>query len=509
MTTATSGNLFLVFGTSSGWKAGLGALLLKFPNLFFLILGSVVILRIAKLRNFNSRAIIGLWVLSPITIAGSLMQGQIDIVPATMTLITLYFIVKREYYWSMFFLGISAGFKNYSLLFMLPTAIIIGQAQIRKTIQLFLVAVFTYILCLLPFAGNDLIVRLFEWKDDSSLFATSFKLGLQPVYYFVLFYLLLIGALVTFRHKIEDVFYAVCWSSFFVVASIMLTTWWLPQWIIWLVPFGVFLVIENPISKFWFLIFCTSVLINNLISFPDNLDYAMSIFKGSENAISYSGVGGHLSSAIYTVIIVSLLFILVSSFKSVVFTPISDSNYSSITKFFFLRQYQPIFLIPTLLYIILIYMQPLFGVYIIQQTESNVPVGPILQSTPIEQVFDTNGQPFNTLKILFATYARTNNCLVTVDIAPLHSNHKSVKVIEHINASQLKDNSWVKFKFPMIHPVENRYVITITSNTNNPSNAITVWSTSSSVSSLKDYLSFYGKKREGSIAFEVGRILLP
>lgn len=74
-----------VFGHTGGWPVLLGLFLLKLPNAAALALGAWGFRRLAAKRDWPRERLVWLWLLCPILLVESFMQGQFDIIPAAIT----------------------------------------------------------------------------------------------------------------------------------------------------------------------------------------------------------------------------------------------------------------------------------------------------------------------------------------------------------------------------------------------------------------------------------------
>lgn len=103
------------------------------------------------------------------------------------------------------------------------------------------------------------------------------------------------------------------------------------------------------------------------------------------------------------------------------------------------------------------------------------PIGELVQGTTVVQSLGSLDDNLRGVKVLFATYQRSNTCKVEVEIwkEPLFINiiHKEI-----IPCSSLKDNSYVEFLFDkQPESSTQKYYLVLRSDGTN-GNAVTVWS---------------------------------
>lgn len=121
--------------------------LAKLPYLIFDIASVIILLRIVK-RKILPKSVIPLWLFNPVSIYSTYLMGQFDIIPTFFVLIG-FLLMKRRITIGFLLLGVAAAYKNYALLFIIPSAIIYGNSN-KERIKLMVVSVAPYIISLLP-----------------------------------------------------------------------------------------------------------------------------------------------------------------------------------------------------------------------------------------------------------------------------------------------------------------------------------------------------------------------
>lgn len=299
--------LFLqIFGVVRGWRVFVGLVLLKVPNLISMGVGVWAIRRMAKRFALPSYTITVLWLLSPILLITSFMQSQMDIMPATLTLVALMLLDEDRPTVAFVILGLAASIQVYPLLFALPTALLLAKGNIGKVIKWGCAAAIPFLVLLAPFAGRPLIQRVFFARDGASLF-NSVRLGIVPVHLWLLMYALVC---VTAWHMSPRYasFKGVLWTWLAVGASILIFSYWLPQWMVWIVPMAI--IFSGLDTRFLWLWISVNLLFvaNNVLAFPHNLDgHLFHWLSGHSVLWTYPQLTGpHGPAAIYTLLIIGI-----------------------------------------------------------------------------------------------------------------------------------------------------------------------------------------------------------
>lgn len=125
---------FPLFGHDYGPWVWVGLLLLKVPNLVAVAVGYWGLVRLAPRLHLDASYLKWLWLASPVVVAVSLIQGQLDIMPAAITVWAMVFFKEDRPWASLVCLGLAAGFKDYALLLIPITALYLGGRDILKVL---------------------------------------------------------------------------------------------------------------------------------------------------------------------------------------------------------------------------------------------------------------------------------------------------------------------------------------------------------------------------------------
>ncbi|HAF99141.1 hypothetical protein [Paenibacillus lactis] len=134
-------------------------------------------------------------------------------------------------------------------------------------------------------------------------------------------------------------------------------------------------------------------------------------------------------------------------------------------------------------------------------TNLNANFGEVTDGKVIEQSFSAKQDGLTKVDLFFSTFNRKNNSETLLSLYEADTNQLIRQA--KLNNAQAKDNAYSELSFA---PVENSkgkmYILKITSNTNDPSQAVTFWKDNNSLADGN--LSFAGKHQEGSL---VGKLI--
>lgn len=266
-------------------------LVLKLRYIVVFLLSYPLIKRVAYLytgHRIRSQRIANLWITSPLLLYLPFAQGNNDIYPAVFSLIFLFFVLKRQYFIAMLILGLMACLKNYALFLILPAAIILAEKDLRKTLQYVAIPLSAYVgFCLIYLHS----VKYFFGGGGEGLFILQTKItapipyAVFPIIYFM--YLLLLvfsnNQKIIRERKHEILIY----SMLLITALFFITSYFYPQWVLWTLPFLVFVVYRSTRLIWLYLLMTLSVLALTLTYFVNYLDVGLfrPILKNPDNYI--------------------------------------------------------------------------------------------------------------------------------------------------------------------------------------------------------------------------------
>lgn len=221
---------------------GMGNIGVGVPHLFrylFLMKLPLVILHIltglilTKLIN-NKKTVLALWLFNPISIYSVALMGQFDILPVFLTVLSLYFFIRRPVL-AAFILGLGASIKTYPLL-LIPFMTVMSKEKIKVLIS----GLIPYSLFIIPFLWTPAFV---ESVFASGLAQRLFQMGISIGYDKTI---LLVPAVILF------LFYSVknIEKSFLTVLLVVLAgSHFHPQWVLWPLPFLCLYLVKT--KKYW------------------------------------------------------------------------------------------------------------------------------------------------------------------------------------------------------------------------------------------------------------------
>jgi len=224
-------------------------LVLKIPYFVFDILIFKLLMLQAKNPKQKQRINI-LWLFNPLSLYAVYAIGQFDIIPAGLSVASIFFLQKNKYINSGLSLGLAAAFKTYPILFF-PALAIFLMPQLKNIIRLSVAGFIAWAIPLLPFINSNAVRQsVFQSSLSAKLF--ELKLGSIPVFFIA--YIAVLGFIYVKRKTIT------IWSAYLLVSlAILLSINFHPQWIVWSLPFVVWHV--SKVSKSClvaFAIFCAA-----------------------------------------------------------------------------------------------------------------------------------------------------------------------------------------------------------------------------------------------------------
>lgn len=462
--------------------------LFKIPLLIFDLLTGYVLIQMVD-KQYRKLILI-LWLLCPVTIFVSYMFGQFDIIPTFFVVLALYYAKRaldeknldsrlNSYaVISMLALGIGACLKHYPFLLLLPFIIIIGKKNIKKAIPLSLLGISPYILSILFFVKSEAFRRaVLLFPENQWILNFFFDIGLGHVFYVfligyfaLLFYILYINKEISF-----DVLFKSCFA---ILTLFFITTLWLPQWYVWIMPFVILVITRYQnllrlyfvqIAFFSFYILWWGNFLGAGLFSPINPIF--NDFQGINEIISSIYPYNKLLGIFYTLFIVISLGMVYLTFKNSICTQnlVYGRNNKIMPSKFSL-------IIPVLILFSILLSSIILGggSYIgLVQDKVNQPVGEISGITTVGQTFISPHANLNAIEINMATYMRTNTHDVIFHLRSSPNSTVDIVTIR-VNAAKIADNKYHRFSFPPIIDSEHiSYYFFIESPNSAPGNAIT------------------------------------
>lgn len=174
--------------------------LMKLPYMVFDIAALVLLIRLAQKQNRSCALIALFWWLNPLSIYATYMFGQLDIIPAVLTLCavsrfsTKESITVKDKMICLFVLGLATGFKLYPILLVVPTLLVIEKSWMVRVKLLAAFGIVPLILTMVMYSST--IHLLSVWYPSFILRATEQTIlaSAKQIAFFVLYLLVTIAA---------------------------------------------------------------------------------------------------------------------------------------------------------------------------------------------------------------------------------------------------------------------------------------------------------------------------
>jgi hypothetical protein len=224
--------------------------LMKLPYLFF---DGAIIWLLSKIIDNNKQALsaITMWCVSPIIIYATFMFGQFDIIPAAFVLLALYLVKIKQNGWAVIALGVAAAFKSYSLLFCLPTILVVERDNWRRLKLLALFAL-PYLIFLVPsylnsgsYAFQVLLPQVMVGKQlgANNLLSRGLNLLFLVTYLYIIYR--------SFRLSFRRDPYLYLLDSYLIILLLYFASSFPSiHYLVWLVPLAILKAVEDK-QTFW------------------------------------------------------------------------------------------------------------------------------------------------------------------------------------------------------------------------------------------------------------------
>ncbi len=203
-----------------------------------LIADFVILLTLSRWLKYKLDKVIIFYWLSPVLIYINYIHGQLDVIPISILLASLYFLFKEKLILSSLLLGAAVACKT-NILLAIPFFFIFlfsKKFDRKKTLTFATVLSATFLLINLPYlTSSGFISLVFLNKEQGKIFDLSYPFHQGVVFYFIpaAYFLLLVKALMI-RGYNRDIFVMFLGFSFGVIT---LFTPPMQGWYYWVMPF--------------------------------------------------------------------------------------------------------------------------------------------------------------------------------------------------------------------------------------------------------------------------------
>jgi hypothetical protein len=246
--------------------------------LFFLKLPYLAIdLAIAYLLTlfFKDKALqkkaVYFWLFNPFTLILFYVFSNIDILPVAISLLAIYFALQKKLVASALFLTLASGFKVYPLLF-LPFLFLAARDR-KEKIQVLLAPLLLLVVLVLPFWGTAFRQAAFVSGLTTRIFQGGFSLGFGEAIFPAVVLLVVFFFYTSYRKNFD--FLSAYTILFLLIFSF---THFHIQWLAWITPFLVILVVKQ--KKLLPLVILMATLSFTIPFLYNDKSMSVSLFRG-------------------------------------------------------------------------------------------------------------------------------------------------------------------------------------------------------------------------------------
>jgi len=253
-------------------------LLFKLPNILADIGIGYLLIDLAQDTRYK-KAILFLWILNPYTIHISSIWGMFDPLCTFFAFYSIYLLWKRKLFSSALFLSLGIATKMFPMFFLIPILVYVYKDQgLRNSFRYLVISLFVGVLIFSSFLlfsdGLEFMCRLFTFKASPDWYGRNLIGGLtwtqlltlyqwetnQPVFPLIFIPLFLGLNYIFWRGKNDFDSLVTCLVGVLLLTYLSYTVV-NPQYIFWVLPFMLYLVIKGRFSKKLYTIFSAIPLI--------------------------------------------------------------------------------------------------------------------------------------------------------------------------------------------------------------------------------------------------------
>lgn len=207
--------------------------LMKLPLVAIHFLSGLLLTQLTE--DKHKKLLLLLWFFNPISIYIIVLMGQIDGIPAMLTLLSIFLLKAKKQTWSAVALGLGGVLKTYPLL-LLPFLAITAKRNKKGQLLLFGIGFLAYFLLIAPFLGSQAFYQNTLASGLSQrIFQAAIDLGFGEKFLLVpaLLIFLFLHAYSKNKGNPEST------TNYFlaVLLALLAGTHFHPQWTIWVLPF--------------------------------------------------------------------------------------------------------------------------------------------------------------------------------------------------------------------------------------------------------------------------------
>jgi len=236
------------FGWLLGWAGGylnnpftsLFLFLAKVPYLFFDLATAFLLFKFFESSQKGRFALV-YWLFCPLALYTSFLFGHFDILAIFFVVLALYLVKQKQPSWASLALGIGGAIKLFPLIFLLPLVLVSFKKTGQRLLGL-LLGLLPLLLTSLPFWNSPHFWRIIFLQNQSQRFlGANFPLAEGSIFLFLVVYFL-VNLYLLNKGEQESL-----WQYLLIILLAFFSfSYFHPQWLLWLAPFLVIDLTQNP-----------------------------------------------------------------------------------------------------------------------------------------------------------------------------------------------------------------------------------------------------------------------
>lgn len=288
-------------------------------NLFFsipLFVSDYLIYKVLKkLLPSLEKEIILFFAFSPILLYSTYIHSQLDIIPTSILMYAVFYLLKNRLTLSFLLLGFAVAIKWHTVIsFPLFVIYLIKNRKIKKSIFFYLLYfIVPIVLSLVPFGDLENLLNMFKFKERNMLFESYLAVLDLKIYLFPILYVLILGRFFAYKRVSNELLMGMLAILFLGFVVIIYPN---PGWFLWSLPFLVYSFVKNSskrvINSYLYGLVCVSYILFFLFSYQhpyhdfSNIIFLDSrinlrVFSNKVNNISFTTMVAFLFLTIYAV----------------------------------------------------------------------------------------------------------------------------------------------------------------------------------------------------------------
>ncbi len=420
-------------------------LVMKLPIILFDLLIAVLLIKLAPAGK--KRVAGALWLFNPFSIYATYQFSEFDVIPTFFVLASFYLFSIKKYSLPYFTLALGASFKLFPL-FILPFWLLLDPRSLKQKLLGLFIFLISFLVLISPiFLSVPSLKSVFLSSMASGAFQAVLELGSQKV---LSIYLVLLSGLFIARALGYLKQLTIPSVIFLIFGSLFALSHFHPQWMIWIMPFLILMLVKGEIGAKEVLIlmltyFVGSLLINDKFMSLGSLKAVNDAFDSIEPTrffLDQAGLGTQLQG------VASALFLSLT-----VIISLQALGYLKVNNFLNLRSFSLSkitlgWVLAILLVFLLVHIPlTLKGRYIDTVYSSENLLIPLTSQTEIAQKIKVNTNNLNIISLRLKNIGLRNK--ENVEFKLLDEQENTVRELV-INGGSIGDDFDLNLTFPAI-----------------------------------------------------------